>query len=233
MARTTKVPNHLKKRLERQEQKRREGVRMQRQYVLIVCEGAKTEPLYFEAFKADLPKGVLQNTTLEVEGEGRNTLSLIEEVIEIRKRREKAMGRPYDQVWAVFDRDSFPAQSFNNAIFKARDTNPGIRCAWSNEAFELWYLLHFEFFQDAASRSQYQARLEQAISRRLGHRFTYLKNDRGMYGLLKEHGSRSQAIAWAAALEKRHAGENFAHHNPCTTVYKLVQELIKLTDHPI
>lgn len=230
MARTEKVPNHLKKRLERQEQKRLVGVRSQRRYFLIVCEGIKTEPLYFEAFKADLPKGVLDNTSVEIEGKGKNTLSLIEDVIEIRKRREKAMGREYDQVWAVFDCDSFPAQNFNNAIFKARDAVPEIHCAWSNEAFELWYLLHFEFFQDAASRHQYQARLDQVISRRMGKIFKYLKNDRGMYALLKNYGNRKRAIEWATALEKHHTGENFADHNPCTKVYQLVQELMNLND---
>lgn len=230
MARTEKVDNHLKKRLERQEQKRRQGIRTQRRYFLIVCEGTKTEPLYFEAFKADLPKGVLDSTSVEIEGKGKNTLSLIEEVIEIRKRREKAMGRAYDQVWAVFDCDSFPAQNFNNAIFKARDADPAIRCAWTNEAFELWYLLHFEFFQDAGSRHDYQARLEQVISRRLGKSFKYLKNDRGMYALLKSYGNQKQAIEWAIALETHHKGENFADHNPCTKVYELVKELMALND---
>jgi|APTNR8051073442_1049403.scaffolds.fasta_scaffold02767_9 hypothetical protein len=225
MARKQKVPNHLKKRLEREERKRKVGIRQQRQYFLIVCEGEKTEPLYFEAFKADLPKGALQNTTLEIEGEGKNTLSLIQEVQKIIERRERASGRQYDQVWAVFDRDSFKAEHFNNAIFKARDATPEIFCAWSNEAFELWYLLHFEFYQDAASRHDYQARLEQAISQRTGKPFQYRKNDPGMYALLKKHGNTRQAKLWAIELENRHEGENFADHNPCTKVYKLVQAL--------
>ena len=162
------------------------GVRPIRQYFLIVCEGEKTEPLYFEAFKADLPKGVLQNTTLEIEGEGKNTLSLIQEIQKIRARRERVMGRLYDQVWAVFDRDSFPAQNFNNAIFKARNAVPEIFCAWSNEAFELWYLLHFEFYQTAISRDLYKEKLEQAISKKMGKPFKYQKNNTGMYALLKE-----------------------------------------------
>ena len=46
MARKAKVDNHLKKRLERQERKRKENFRSIRQYYLIVCEGEKTEPLY-------------------------------------------------------------------------------------------------------------------------------------------------------------------------------------------
>jgi len=152
MARQQKVSNHLKKRLERKERNRKEEVRSVRLYYLIVCEGEKTEPLYFEAFKNDLPKGTLDNATIDIEGEGKNTLSLIESAIKIRQKKERARGRVYDKTWAVFDRDSFSPQHFNNAIFKARDANPQILCAWSNEAFELWYLLHFEFYQDAASR---------------------------------------------------------------------------------
>jgi hypothetical protein len=230
MARTPKIPNELKKRLARKEQKRQEGNRSQRQFFLIVCEGEKTEPLYFEAFKADLPKGVLENLTLDIEGEGKNTLSLIEEVMKIRERREKASGRQYDQAWAVFDRDSFPPEKFNSAIFKARAANPEILCAWSNEAFELWYLLHFEFYQDAASRGFYQERLEQVISQRMGKAFQYRKNDPGMYHLLKTWGNLDKASRWSKELEARHEGENFASHNPCTKIYRLVRELTDLAN---
>lgn len=203
------------------------GTRSIRRYFLIVCEGVKTEPLYFEAFKADLPKGALD---IDIEGEGKNTQSLIEAVVRIRDMREKMSGRIYDQVWAVFDRDSFPPQNFNSAIFKARGCSPEIRCAWSNEAFELWYLLHFEFYQDAASRRQYQERLEQDLTRRMGKPFKYRKNDPQMYALLKEFGNLDQAILWAIGLRDGHSGENFADHNPCTLVYLLVQELQSLAD---
>jgi len=205
-------------------------IRSVRQYFLIVCEGEKTEPLYFEAFKADLPKGVLENTTLDIEGEGKNTVSLIKEIQKVREHRERASGRVYDQVWAVFDRDSFPAQQFNNAIFKAKTDVPEIYCAWSNEAFELWYLLHFEFYQDAASCHDYKARLEQAISQRIGKPFQYQKNDPGMFIILKTYGNLEQAKRWAMELERRHDGENFADHNPCTKVFKLVQALQDLAN---
>lgn len=225
MARTEKVPNELKKRLQRQEHKRREEIRSKRLYFLIVCEGEKTEPLYFEAFKNDLPKGILENATIEIEGEGKNTLSLVESVVKIRERRERESGRSYDQTWAVFDRDSFLPEQFNNAIFKAKAATPEIYCAWSNEAFELWYLLHFEFYQDAASRHDYQARLEKAISQRMGAAFKYAKNDPGMYHLLKQLGNQGQAIKWAESLEQWHHDENYAGHNPCSLVYKLVKAL--------
>lgn len=200
-------------------------MRSKRLYFLIVCEGEKTEPLYFEAFKNDLPKGLLENATIEIEGEGKNTLSLIESVAKIRERREMESGRSYDQTWAVFDRDSFLPQQFNNAIFKAKAATPEIYCAWSNEAFELWYLLHFEFYQDGASRHDYKARLEKAISQRMDTPFKYAKNDPDMYHLLKKWGNQGQAIKWAESLEQCHHGENYADHNPCSLVYKLVKAL--------
>lgn len=184
--------------------------------------------MYFEALKADLPKGALENAVVDIQGEGKNTLSLIEEIQKIRARRELASGRQYDQVWAVFDRDSFSAENFNNAINKARDIQPPICCAWSNEAFELWYLLHFEYYQDAGTRRDYQSRLEQALTKRTGKGFTYQKNDPGIYALLKVHGNLEQAIKWASALEANYQGGNYAGHNPCTLVYRLVQELMKL-----
>jgi len=45
-------------------------------------------------------------------------------------------------VLSVFDRDSFPANSFNNAIAHAEAY--GLQVAHSNQAFEYWLLLHFE-----------------------------------------------------------------------------------------
>ena len=59
MARKVKIPNHIKKKHERIESKRLEEVKSKRRFYLIVCEGEKTEPNYFESLKNDLPKGVL------------------------------------------------------------------------------------------------------------------------------------------------------------------------------
>lgn len=46
-----------------------------------------------------------------------------------------------------------------------------------------------------------------------------------MYALLKVHGNVEQAIRWAMELERRHEGENFADHNPCTNLYRLIETL--------
>lgn len=197
MAKNAKVSHHIKKRLGRQERRRKEAVRNIRQYILIVCEGEKTEPNYFEGFKQDLPKGVLESNRIDVEGEGKNTLSLIDEIIRFRARRERALSRKFDQTWAVFDRDSFPAQNFNNAIFKAAGIDPVIHCAWTNEAFELWYCLHFYYVQHAMPRADYKKRISEELTKRMGKPFVYQKNDSRMYALLMEYGNIAQAKAWA------------------------------------
>ena len=127
---------------------RRVNVRELRQRFLIVCEGEKTEPNYFNSFR--VPKAVI-----DVRGVGRNTASLVRKALEF-------MGEDdYDQVWCVFDRDDFSVESFNAALQLAR--NNGIRVAYSNEAFELWYVMHFNYHQSATARHLYVERLTKLL----------------------------------------------------------------------
>ncbi len=201
---------------------RRIGIREELQRFLIVCEGEKTEPNYFKAFKAVLPRRVIE---LEIHGEGRNTLSLVEKAQELRDRGLRS-GSSFDQVWVVFDRDSFPADDFDNAISKAEAND--IQCAWSNEAFEFWYLLHFEYRNSAISRQEYQ----QILTHRFGEE--YKKNDERMYRKTCDPAKQNQAIEWARRLHddtlKRRIP--FSRANPGTTVFKLVEQLNRFKQLP-
>src|ERR1017187_5140523 len=118
MARKIKIPNETLKRYARAELKRKTDIRAKRKYYLIVCEGEKTEPNYFEGLKQDLPKGVLTAFQIDIEGSGRNTQSLIDEAVRLKGIYEKETNRPIDKLWAVFDRDSFAANDFNSAIIR-------------------------------------------------------------------------------------------------------------------
>jgi hypothetical protein len=229
MARKAKVDNAVLKRIARTEQKRKQAVKETRKFILIVCEGEKTEPGYFEGFKADLPKGVLDNNQIEVVGEGKNTISLVEATLKIRTKRERDTGRTFDETWVVFDRDSFLPEQFNRAIFQARAANPPISCAWTNEAFELWYCLHFCYVNHGMPRGDFKAMIERELTDKMGRPFSYKKNDPGMYQTLKTHGNQEQAIAWAKALAAPFEGqENFADQTPCTQVHLLVEALADL-----
>jgi hypothetical protein len=186
-----------------------------RERLLIVCEGEKTEPNYFEAIKDELPPRVVE---VEISGEGDNTLRLVEKAQALRDERANG-DYPFDQVWVVFDRDSFPPSDFDNAILKAE--SHGMKTAWSNEAFELWYVLHFEYRNTDMPRTEYQGKLTNLMGR------PYAKNAPEMYQLLSQMGNLAQAIAWARRLhgDVLAARTPPSRANPCTTVYALVETL--------
>lgn len=229
MARKIKISNEHLKRFAREEQKRKRNVRNKRKYYLIVFEGERTEPNYFQGLKEDLPKGVLVYYQIDIEGTGRNTQSLIDEALRLQYLYEQQNSRPVDRLWVVFDRDSFSSNDFNNAVMRCQNAKPEIGCAWSNEAFELWYLLHFHYYNHGMSRMDYQDAIEGNLQPIIGNAYRYLKNSTEMYALLKEHGNIDNAVRNAKALAENFEGRtDYANHNPCTMVWKLVQELIEL-----
>lgn len=229
MARKIKIESHLLKRLERKDEKRKKDFRQKRKYYLIVCEGEKTEPNYFEALKNDLSPGVLNVCSFKIEGTGHNTESLVEKALKLKSQWEEVTNRTIDRTWIVFDRDSFTPQSFNSAVQSCIPRSPEIQCAWSNEAFELWYLLHFHNYNTGISRARYKELIEQNLKPHLGQDFEYQKNRPDMYSILKKYGNSTQAINFAEALASQYNGrQDFADHNPCTLVFKLVRELFEL-----
>ncbi len=131
--------------------KRPEKTRQLRR-ILIVCEGKKTEPNYFKKFKTN-PEVF---DAIDVQGTGYNTVSLIEKAIKI-KNEAIQKSEPYIETWCVFDKDDFSVESFEKAIKMAEQNQ--IKCAYSIEAFEIWYMLHFNFYETAFSRSQYKEEL--------------------------------------------------------------------------
>jgi hypothetical protein len=197
MARRKKT--HLKSRSLR----RKVNTRELRQRFLIVCEGQKTEPNYFQAFR--VPKDV----RTVVIGVGANTISLVEKAMDLRQEDD------YDQVWCVFDKDDFTPAQFNDAIQLARQND--IQVAYSNEAFELWYILHFNYHQAATSRHRYGEKLSDLLG------VNYEKNALDMYERLEAQ--QETAIRYAEKLLAYYQPHNPADDNPCTTVHLLVQEL--------
>lgn len=228
MARKIKIPNERLKRFAREEQRRKKDIRNKRKYYLIVCEGEATEPNYFEGLKQDLPNGVLTAYQIDIAGTGRNTQSLVDEALRLQTVYEKNTTRKIDRLWVVFDKDSFTPQDFNGAIQRCHNSDVG--CAWSNEAFELWYLLHFQYYENAISRRRYKEMIENHLKPILGNEFRYEKNSEQMYALLKEYGSLDNAIRNAKRLAERFDGrQDYANQNPCTMVYRLIEELTTLT----
>jgi hypothetical protein len=209
-----KIDNALLKRHERDEfKKRKVDSQEQRVYFLIVCEGEKTEPNYFQSFVHSLPPYTLD---IEVEGKGYDPMGVVNYAV----KKKDTGSKKYDSVWAVFDKDDFP--NFDKAI--AEGDKEHIKCAWSNEAFELWYILHFQFQNTPMSRTEYQSYIEREVKKKSNMDYTYMKNATDMHALLQKHGNQIQSIKWGKQLEAN-SSRPYSKCNPCTTVYRLVEEL--------
>ena len=199
---------------------RKQGTRAKIVRFLIVCEGEKTEPNYFKAFIDNRRSEVKE---VNVKGCGCSTCQLINEAKKIREKLEHERPVSFDRVWLVFDKDEF--KDFNKAIEDAK--KEGMNCAWSNQAFELWYVLHFQYLVTGVDRKQYIEMIEDKVRKASkSKKFKYKKNDVGFYQILQEHGNEDFAFKNAEKLRNRHKGKvDYAAHNPRTEVDLLVDEL--------
>lgn len=82
---------------------RKSGSKNLKKLILIVCEGERTEPAYFESFP-------LNKKVRDIVGAGANTVSVVREAIRVRSNAS------FDEVWCVFDRDSFPPARVKEAF---------------------------------------------------------------------------------------------------------------------
>lgn len=182
-----------------------------RRRLLICCEDSKSSADYFNSFPIDAKR-----IEVLVKGTGMNTDSLVQAAIDTRDKAIKKK-TPYSEVWCVFDRDSFPIRNYSRAFELARANK--IRTAWTNEAFELWYLLHFDYIDAAISRHEYAGKLAKKG-------LQYDKADRGMYEKMRD--KQETAIRNAKKLEAYWNGKKCKdpeRQNPSTNVHTLVELL--------
>lgn len=187
---------------------------------LIVCEGEKTEPNYFEGIKRIIDKKYSNRFEIEIIGTGVNTLQVVKKAM----LRRSSSPNPISRVWAVFDRDDFPESNFNDAIQKCKAEN--INAAWSNESIELWFLLHFQYLDTGISRQDYIVKLNEIFKRYEINKGRYIKNLPEVYSILTTYGDQKSAIRYAEKLRNLFCNdESFANHNPSTMLHLFIQEI--------
>ena len=192
---------------------------------LIYCEGENTEPAYFDSFP------VTTETKVEAIGLARSRMALIKKVIDlvgkIKDRDEN------EQIWCVFDRDlgrnksleeiNEENQDFNNAVFLAE--RKGIKVAYSNDSFELWFVIHQQYIEAAMHRDQYF----EILSKTFGFNYEKAGKEKDfakkIYATLQNQ--QKTAIEFAKKLNEKHKDLPTCDRNPCTTVHLLVEELNK------
>jgi len=166
-------------------------------------------------------------------------LSLVEFAVSQQPHKKSEQ---FEEIWCVFDLDENPPDSFDNAIDKAARTSC-LRAAWTNQAFELWYLLHFEYIDTSPARDHgrkrggkvrdyYTDRLDELVREHLGRK-QYDKNDPRLFDDLGPARLRV-AIKRANQLgDKWQANEPYHKRCPATTVHLLVQRLLSLAPENI
>lgn len=187
-----------------------------REKLLIACESKETEPNYFnnakEIWKLSSVFVVKVKYSQKAKGDPRKLIA------EAKKWQDEAKeeGMPYDQVWCVFDDDG--RTSAKTACEKAEKFQ--FKIAFSNPAFELWLLMHFQ--DQNASLDQNEA-LKKLKKKMPG----FEKNAADLFVQLETN--LDSAIQRAQVLRKQHRqDQNDETSNPSTSVDQLMGELQKM-----
>jgi RloB-like protein len=184
---------------------------------LIVCEG-ETEKFYFQKFP-------LLTAKVVAFAAGRSHYALIEYARKLMKQDN------YDETWCVFDMDYNPdivgqVQDYNNAVYA--DNGKSFRCAYSNDAFELWFYLHYTNTEHKNPRDFYFDKLGEfwnlASYRRDGKAQIFSQT---IYDKLieDERAIQEEAIIRAKKLYEKQRDLTPFEQNPITKVYELVEIL--------
>ena len=131
---------------------RAEGTEPLRKKIILFAEGKNTETSYFKQFNSSL-------VTIETVGTGKSTCKLVNEAIILLQSKYK--NKQFNEKWVVFDKDD--NNDFGDAIQLARRS--GFKVAYSNQAIEYWFILHFNDHQGGViHRDRYSDLINQYIN---------------------------------------------------------------------
>ena len=184
--------------------------------VLIVCEGEKTEPFYFDGLRV---AERLSSANIKVTpADGSDPMSIVEYA-------ERSID-DYDRVFCVFDRDGHA--NYDAAVQRIarspHSRSDRLFAIPSWPCFELWMLLHFRYSTAAIVAAGGRSSGEMAV--RELQRFIpgYQKGRKSTYQDLLPN--RTSAMTNATRLQRENAQTRAS--NPSTRVHELVEYLLNL-----
>ncbi len=202
--------------------KRKKSLKAPYDRVLIVCEGAKTEPIYFREIRDSYR---LNTANIDICGNecGSDPLSVVNYAIG--KFRED---RDYERVYCVIDRDKHT--NFHEAVDKISQTILGKNVIFaaiiSVPCFEFWLLLHFVYTtrQFCTQGNASDCELVIADLKKSGRIPGYNKGGRNIFALTKE--MLPSAIKNAKQLQQYN--QSTGTNNPATDMHEIIEYLISL-----
>ncbi|MDD5113361.1 MAG: RloB family protein [Methylobacter sp.] len=223
---------HKRKAKKQQDSVRRSANRKPYDHVLIVCEGEKTEPFYFEEMRIHLD---LDSANIKVDGSCDSSPKSVVEYGQELFIKERVKAGNYDRVFCVFDRDQH--ETFDYALDKINSINFELKNEGYSEgdvfmairsipAFEYWFLLHFIPSTKPYSHLETKSVGDQVIDDLKTYLPNYEKKQKGIY----KYSIDNELIDAAKAHSKRifENSINTGDINPSTNVHDLVEYLEKL-----
>ena len=207
---------------------RKRRKRIAREPMLIVCEGAETEPIYFRALRSSMRLGA-QVVDVRGSGDASDPLSVVRRALDLYEKRQLEGKNPYSskdtykRVYCLMDVDNRrtlgPALA---AIEEARRRRIPIEAVISSPSFELWYFLHFRYSTRHWNASEDIERALDCTSMLPG----YTKNQ-DYFRILSP--LTAQAIENALRLEAFQEGQKgFGIPNPLSTVHRVVTPILAM-----
>ncbi len=184
--------------------------------VLIVTLGEETEPKYFNYFKNRINN--LQTAKVDIKKNKKSPTYILKKMCDSQSDLIKS-----ENIWGVFDKDSF--DDFNKTIIDC--TEKGYKVAWSNPCFEIWFLMHFNLYNNSMTTSSVIEKTKEVFKQT--YNIDYEKNNENLFELLesKLHIAKSNSNKRKEYCKEEIKNKNFDKMNPCTNVDELVSFLEK------
>lgn len=216
----------FKKRREERKKRKREIRTPKPNSFLIVAEGERTEPLYLQGLVNEIKEkcggriDIEMIPQVDIHGVGCSTNKLIEKTQEIVNRAKFI----YQNIWVVFDKDDFT--DFDDAIANAEKL--GYQVAWSNQCFEYWIYLHFNYSDSALHRDGWFDKVNDLFQEFHIGEGEYRKNYEKIYEMLKADDRVKIAVGNAKRRMNNYKPSSGkpSFYDPGTTVHELVEVLL-------
>lgn len=182
--------------------------------ILIVGEGVNTEPSYFDKFR-------IPGVKVVAKGLGEGTRKLVNDVEGVREEEERKLGASFDEIWVAFDKDSF--KDFEQAIHEAY--SKGYYVAYSNQAIEYWFILHFKDHQGSAMpRAEYAKSLNELLEPfGISYDSDAKEISEELFQVMLKH--LQQAFDRACKIYAEKHGRGCPTEESVTTIFKLVHAI--------
>lgn len=206
--------------------KRNKPQRSPSKRILIVCEGEKTEPNYFEEIRKKLE---LVTTDVVITGDCDSSPDQVLTEAEKLYKESVDEQNKFDLVFCVFDKDSH--KTYQGTIDKIKKKKPKdiFKAITSDPCFEYWYILHFTYTTKPYTRSGKKSPGDLVVSDLKNYIPKYDKGKTHYYEQLK--GKLHNAIIHAKRSNDEYdrAGGGI----PTTKVHELIEWLLKEKDSNI